>query len=182
AFGELGPKMEGEVGVIRTITETLPGAAIVGDSTQLVYAGNLYAEIARPGAWFNAATGFGSLGYGPSAAIGAALADPEGRPVVCLVGDGGFQFCLSDIGAAMDENARVIFLVWNNRGYGEIENYMVQHGITPVGVRPSAPDFVAVARAYGMAAEAMEGHTGLEAALRRAAGRSGPSLIEVRLT
>jgi len=182
AFDGLAPKMKGEVGVIRTITETLPGAAIVGDSTQLVYAGNLYAEIDRPGAWFNAATGFGSLGYGPSAAIGAALADPEGRPVVCLVGDGGFQFCLSDIGAAVDEKARVIFLVWNNQGYGEIENYMIENAITPVGVRPSAPDFVAVAGAYGMPAEALEAVEGLKAALQRAAGLAGPSLIEVRLS
>lgn len=182
AFDALGPKMRGEIGVIRTITAALPGAAIVGDSTQLVYAGNLYAEIDRPGAWFNAATGFGSLGYGPSAAIGAALGDPERRPVVCLVGDGGFQFCLSDIGAAVDENVAVIFLVWNNRGYGEIESYMVDNGITPVGVRPSAPDFVAVARAYGMPAESMEGHADLEAALGRAAGLTGPSLIELRLS
>lgn len=182
AFAALGPKIRGEVEVIRTITATLPGAAIVGDSTQLVYAGNLYAEIDRPGAWFNAATGFGSLGYGPSAAIGAALADPEGRPVVCLVGDGGFQFCLSDIGTAVDEKARVVFLVWNNRGYGEIESYMVENGVTPVGVRPSAPDFVAVAKAYGMPAEAMEGHGDLAGALRRAAGRRGPSLIELRVS
>lgn len=180
AFDGLGPKMQGEIDVIRTITSTLPGVTIVGDSTQLVYAGNLFAEIDRPGAWFNAATGFGSLGYGPSAAIGAALADPESRPVVCLVGDGGFQFCLSDIGAAVDEKAPVIFLVWNNRGYGEIESYMVENRITPVGVRPSAPDFVAVARAYGMPAEALEGVAGLKAALQRAAAAM-PSLIEVRL-
>ncbi|HQU69402.1 MAG TPA: 5-guanidino-2-oxopentanoate decarboxylase [Albidovulum sp.] len=180
AFDGLSAKMKGEVEVIRTITAALPGAAIVGDSTQLVYAGNYYAEISRPGAWFNAATGFGSLGYGPSAAIGAALADPDGRPVVCLVGDGGFQFCLSDIGAAVDEKARVIFLVWNNTGYGEIESYMIQNRITPVGVRPSAPDFAAVAKAYGMPAEALDGVEGLKAALERAAAAM-PSLIEVRL-
>ena len=173
--------MQGEVEVLRTITATLPDAAIVGDSTQVIYAGNLYAEIPRPGAWFNAATGFGALGYGPPAAIGAALADPEGRPVVCLVGDGGFQFCLSEIGSAMDEAARVIFVVWNNRGYGEIESYMVDQGITPVGVTPSAPDFTAVARAYGMAAEAIEGTGDLAGALARAKAAGGAGLIEVRL-
>lgn len=181
AYQGLGAKMQGEVEVLRTITATLPGAAIVGDSTQVIYAGNLYAEIPRPGAWFNAATGFGALGYGPPAAIGAALADPEGRPVVCLVGDGGFQFCLSEIGSAMDEAARVIFLVWNNRGYGEIESYMVDRGITPVGVTPSAPDFTAVARAYGMAAEAIEGTGDLAGALSRAAAAGEPRLIEIRL-
>lgn len=181
AFAALGPKMQAEVEVLRTVAAALPGAPMVGDSTQLVYAGNLYSEIARPGAWFNAATGFGTLGYGPPAAIGAALADPKGRPVVCLVGDGGFQFCLSEIGTAVDEAARVIFLVWNNRGYGEIESYMLANGITPVGVRPSAPDFVAVAGAYGIGAEALDGPGGVAAALRRAADAGGPRLIEVRL-
>ncbi len=181
AFAALGPKMQGEIEVLRTIAAALPGAAMVGDSTQLIYAGNLYAEIARPGAWFNAATGFGALGYGPPAAIGAALADPEARPVVCLVGDGGFQFCLSEIGTAMDEKARVIFVVWNNHGYGEIESHMVAHGVTPVGVRPSAPDFVAVANAYGMRAEALDGTEGLASALRRAASGADPCLIEIRL-
>jgi acetolactate synthase I/II/III large subunit len=181
AFAALGPKIQGEVNVIRTITETLPNAVIVGDSTQLVYAGNLYAEIPRPGAWFNAATGFGALGYGPPAAIGAALADPEKRPVVCLVGDGGFQFCLSEIGTAMDEGANVIFIVWNNRGYGEIESYMVDQGITPVGVRPSAPDFTAIAKGYGMEAEAIDGPGPLRPALSRAARAAAPRLIEIRL-
>ncbi len=181
AFAALGDKMQGEIAVIRAIAETVPGAAIVGDSTQLVYAGNLYAEITRPGAWFNAATGFGALGYGPPAAIGAALADPEGRPVVCLVGDGGFQFCLSEIGTAMDEKVRVIFLVWNNHGYGEIESYMVENGITPVGVTPSAPDFTMIAKAYGMEAEALDGTAEMKRALGRAAKAEGPYLIEIRL-
>lgn len=180
AFAALGPKMQREVAVLRTITEALPGATIVGDSTQLVYAGNLYSDIARPGAWFNAATGFGALGYGPPAAIGAALGDPGKGTVVCLVGDGGFQFCLAELGTAMDEAARVIFLVWNNHGYGEIAQYMVDKAVTPVGVAPSAPDFTLIAGAYGMAAEALHGAAGLADALRRAADAAGPRLIEIR--
>jgi acetolactate synthase-1/2/3 large subunit len=180
-FAALRPRLQGEVGVIRTIAAALPGAAIVGDSTQLVYAGNLYAEITRPGGWFNAATGFGALGYGPPAAIGAALGDADRGPVVCLVGDGGFQFCLSELGTALDERARVIFVVWNNHGYGEIESYMVENGIAPVGVRPGAPDFTAVAEAYGMTAEAIDGPGDLEPALKRAARADAPYLIEIRL-
>ena len=54
----------------------------------------------RPGGWFNAATGFGTLGYGPPAAIGAALAVPDAT-VVCLSGDGGFQFSLPELAAAV---------------------------------------------------------------------------------
>ncbi|TIX03036.1 MAG: hypothetical protein E5V46_32690, partial [Mesorhizobium sp.] len=95
----------------------------------------LYYDHDRPGGWFNAATGFGALGYGPPAAIGAALAVPE-APVVCLTGDGGFQFTLPELGAALDADAPVIFVVWNNRGYREIETSMLDVGVEPVGVSP----------------------------------------------
>lgn len=152
AFAALSPKMQAMVEVLATIRDALPGCTIVGDSTQLVYAGNLYWEAAQPRSWFNAATGYGSLGFGPPAAVGASIALGE-APVVCLVGDGGFQFCLAALGAAVDEATPVLFLVWNNHGYQEIEDYMVSRDITPVGVDPSAPDFIMLAAAYGIPAE-----------------------------
>ncbi len=151
AFAELSPNYQNHVQLCEQIYHVLPDAIIVGDSTQLVYAGNLYLEVPQPSSWFNAATGFGALGYGPPSAIGAALANPH-RPAICLVGDGGMQFSLSEIGTAVDEIANVIFIVWNNHGYLEIENAMVAADVEPVGVKPSAPDFVKVAEAYGMRA------------------------------
>ena len=134
----------------------MPGSIIVGDSTQPVYAANLYYDHDRPGGWFNAATGYGALGYGPPAAIGAALAVPD-APVVCLTGDGGFQFTLPELGAALDAGAPVIFVVWNNRGYREIETSMLDVGVEPVGVSPAPPDFCKIADAYGIAAERLAG-------------------------
>ena len=151
AFAELSPAYQDHVALCQQIYQALPDAIIVGDSTQLIYAGNLYLEVPKPSSWFNAATGFGALGYGPPSAIGAALAAPE-RPIICLVGDGGFQFSLAEIGAAKDENTNVIFIVWNNFGYLEIENSMLAAGVKPVGVKPSAPDFVKIGEAYGMPA------------------------------
>ena len=151
AFAELSPTYQSHVKFCEHIYEFLPEAIIVGDSTQLAYAGNLYLEAPQPSSWFNAATGFGALGYGPPSAIGAALA-AFGKTVVCLVGDGGFQFSLAEIGAAKDENANVIFIVWNNQGYLEIESSMKSAGVKAIGVTPSAPDFVKIAGAYGVAA------------------------------
>ncbi|PST27275.1 5-guanidino-2-oxopentanoate decarboxylase [Mesorhizobium plurifarium] len=178
ALKELTPKMLAEVGVVETIYRTLPDCTIVGDSTQAVYAGNLYCDAPRQRAWFNSATGYGSLGYAPPAAVGAAVADRE-RPVICLVGDGGFQFSLAEIGSAVDAAARVIFLVWNNDGYREIESYMVESGITPEGVKPSAPDFLLAGKAYGLPAERLASVKDLPRALTDAASRPGPSLIEI---
>jgi acetolactate synthase-1/2/3 large subunit len=163
---------------VETIRDALPGAIIVGDSTQPVYAANLYYDHDRPGGWFNAATGFGALGYGPPAAIGAALAVPD-APVVCLTGDGGFQFTLPEIGAALDAGANVIFVVWNNRGYREIETSMREVGVEPVGVSPAPPDFLKLADAYGIAAERLAGIEALPAALVRAKAAQKPRIIEI---
>src|SRR6476620_5419733 len=170
--------MRDQLAVVETIRAALPRAIIVGDSTQPVYAANLYYDHDRPGGWFNAATGFGALGYGPPAAIGAALAVPE-APVVCLTGDGGFQFTLPEIGAALDAGTPVIFVVWNNRGYREIETSMLDVGVEPVGVSPAPPDFCKLAEAYGIEAERLAGIGGLAQALKRARATGLPCVIEI---
>ena len=175
---EIGPAMRAQVEIVEAIRNALPGSILVGDSTQPVYAANLYYDHDRPGGWFNAATGFGALGYGPPAAIGAALALPD-APVVCLTGDGGFQFTLPELGTAVDTGAPVIFVVWNNSGYREIETSMRDVGVEPVGVSPAPPDFCKLAEAYGIAAERLASPAGLEDALRRARARKKPSLIEI---
>lgn len=174
----LSGKLRREIGVIELIREALPGCVMVGDSTQLVYAGNLYCEIDRPGGWFNSATGYGALGYAPAAAIGAALGAP-GVPVVCIVGDGGIQFSLAELGSAVDAGAPVIFLVWNNNGYGEIETYMRGAGIEPVGVKPTPPDFQRAAEAYGLIAEKLSRLEDLPASLRHAHVSRRTALIEL---
>ncbi|MEO9340744.1 5-guanidino-2-oxopentanoate decarboxylase [Mesorhizobium sp. SB112] len=177
ALGDLDPVFQKQLPVLEAIRDTLPGAIIIGDSTQPIYAGNLYYDHDRPAGWFNAATGFGALGYGPPAAIGAALAMPD-APVVCLTGDGGLQFTLAELGAARDAKAAVIFVVWNNRGYREIETSMLDVGIEPVGVSPEPPDFTLIAKAYGIAAERVSEVSGLVEALKRAREGDVPYLIE----
>ncbi|WP_137929086.1 5-guanidino-2-oxopentanoate decarboxylase [Mesorhizobium comanense] len=178
AFAELSPAYVAQVRAVEMIRDALPGAIIVGDSTQPIYAANLYYDHDRPGGWFNAATGFGALGYGPPAAIGAAIAMP-GVPVVCITGDGGFQFTLSELGVALDSDAPVIFVVWNNRGYREIETSMLDVGVEPVGVSPAPPDFCKLAEAYGISAERLAGADGLPDALRRARATGLPRVIEI---
>ena len=151
ALEEIGPTYRAHVALLHDIWQRLPEAIIVGDSTQLVYAGNMLIDPPEPGVWFNSATGFGTLGYAAPAAIGASLGEP-GRPVVCLIGDGGLQFTLAELGCAAETGAEVIFLVWNNRGYQEIETAMIEAGVTPLGVKPRAADFTKIAEAYGLAA------------------------------
>ncbi|MBZ9795227.1 5-guanidino-2-oxopentanoate decarboxylase [Mesorhizobium sp. ES1-4] len=178
ALAELSPAYAAQVHAVEMIRDALPGAIIVGDSTQPIYAANLYYDHDRPGGWFNAATGFGALGYGPPAAIGAALAMPD-APVVCLTGDGGFQFTLPEIAVALDCEAPVIFVVWNNRGYREIETSMLDVGVEPVGVSPAPPDFCKLAEAYGIGAERLADIGALPPALKHARATGLPRVIEI---
>jgi acetolactate synthase-1/2/3 large subunit len=101
--------------------------------------------------------------------------------VVCLCGDGGLQFSLAELGTAKESGARVILLLLNNGGYGEIKAAMRRSGVAPVGVDLFTPDFQQLVRAYGWSATRLGAGDSLAAALRSAAEREGPSLIEFGL-
>ncbi|WP_180898076.1 5-guanidino-2-oxopentanoate decarboxylase [Martelella soudanensis] len=177
AMATLEPRVAGEVALLQRLYGATPHARFVGDSTQLVYAGNLYCDAPRPGHWFNAATGYGALGYVPPGAIGAALADPA-VPVVAIVGDGGLQFSLGEIGVAAEERLDVVFLVWNNHGYREIETFMLDAGIAPVGVKPPPPDMALIAKAYGLGFRRAEDEAQLVEAVAVCARKGGAHLVE----
>ena len=163
---------------LNNIQRALPKAMLIGDSTQAVYAGNSFFSPAAAGDWFNSATGYGTLGYALPAAIGAQIAEPK-KPTICIVGDGGLQFSLGELGTAVDEKAPVITIVINNNGYGEIKQYMTARKIKPIGVSPGAPDFVAVARAYGMAATHLTRSDDLQKTLQQAYRNRRPMLLQV---
>ena len=181
ARGELvgvNPVMPEQLEVVEAIRDALPGVIIVGDSTQPVYAGNLYYEPGRVGGWFNAATGFGALGYGPGAAVGAAMAAP-GVPVVCLIGDGGLQVSPGELRTAVDEALNVTFVVWNNAGFREIAEAMARAGARVIGCDPSPLKMEPFAAACDLPFVSIANDPGaLRAAL---SGGTGPRMIEVRV-
>jgi acetolactate synthase-1/2/3 large subunit len=177
ARDEIGPAMAAQLAIVEAIRDALPGAMIVGDSTQPVYAGNLYFDHDRPGGWFNAATGYGALGFGIPAAIGAAIGRPD-VPVVCLSGDGGAQFSLAEMMVAVQLCLPVVFVIWNNHGYREIADSMVGAGIEVIGCDPAPPDFRALAQAFGMPYTSTKAEPA--AVVRAMSDRNqGPRMIEI---
>ena len=177
AHVEIGAGMRAQVAILEAMQAAVPGAFIVGDSTQPVYAGNLWYDHDLAGGWFNAATGYGALGYGIPAAIGAAIGRPD-RPVICLTGDGGAQFALAEMMVAVQEKLPVTFVIWNNRGYREIAEAMAGAGAPVIGCDPVPPDFGQLAGAFGM------GHVAVAAdpsAVARALGGGGgaPRIVEI---
>ncbi len=169
------------VDMVETIRDTLPGSIIVGDSTQVIYAANLYYGHDYLRGWFNSSVGFGTLGYAVPVAIGACLADPA-RRVVCIIGDGGVQFTLPEMMTAVEENLPVIFLIWNNFAFQEIANEMSDKGIDPIGCHPRPPEFEHIARAYSMPYLRCENTVSdLANALKAHPCRQGPVMIEIQI-
>ena len=76
-LGDLSRVYRASLHLMETVRDTLPGAVLVGDSAQPVYAGCIYYPSAAPRSWFCSATGYGTLGYALPAAIGAQLAAAE---------------------------------------------------------------------------------------------------------
>ncbi|MUG33185.1 MULTISPECIES: 5-guanidino-2-oxopentanoate decarboxylase [Psychrobacter] len=144
---EMAPSFAGQVSVLKLIRDTLDDVIIVGDSTQPVYSGNLGYEAVKPRKWFNSSTGFGTLGYGLPAAIGAKIA--SSAPVISLIGDGGIQFTISELICAAELELPLIVLVWNNQGYGEIRRYMEEGGLPLIGVNIKTPKFDLLAEGFG---------------------------------
>jgi acetolactate synthase I/II/III large subunit len=163
---------------LEILQDALPEAIVVGDSTRLVYSGNHLFEANAPRSWFNSATGYGTLGYGLPAAIGAKLAAPA-RPVVALIGDGGIQFTLAELTSAVEAETPIIVLLWNNRGYGEIKRYMQDRGLPLIGVDIYTPDFLTLAAGFGCAAARASGYDHLRRLLEGAARATRPTVIEV---
>ncbi|MDT8854215.1 5-guanidino-2-oxopentanoate decarboxylase [Paracoccaceae bacterium Fryx2] len=179
ARAELPPPMQAQLAMLEAMRDTVPGAIIVGDSTQPVYAGNLFHDHDRPGGWFNAATGYGALGFAPGAAVGAAMAAP-GTPVICLIGDGGLQFSPGELRTAVDEALPITFVVWNNAGFREIAEAMADAGAQVLGCTPSPLKLAPFAAACDLPfASIPPDPAALRAALAPAS--AGPRMIEVRV-
>lgn len=121
----------------------------------------------------------GAMGYGVPAAIAASLVHPD-RMVVCFAGDGCFQMSSQELATAVQYGVKVLFVVVNNSMLGTIR--MHQEREFPERVYATDlvnPDFVALARSYGLVAERVERTADFGAALQRALAAKGSALIEV---
>ena len=180
-LNEIESKLRNPLDLILRLVNHFPEAILVGDSTQPIYAGNLYNNVKKAGNWFNSATGYGTLGYAIPSALGAKLASPI-SPVIGIIGDGGFQFTSSELMTASDESIPVVFIVWNNNGYKEIKDSMTMEGISPVGVTPKPPNFKLQAQSYDLPYYLVENRDDLIKIVTTALERDLPTIIEIHET
>jgi acetolactate synthase-1/2/3 large subunit len=166
--------------LVGTLRQTLPDDAIVvNDQTGINYWMEWRFPVLAPRT-FLYPVGSATLGYGVPAAIGAKVANPD-RPVIAVVGDGGFLFSVNELATAVKYRLDLVVVVMNDDRYGAIR-YLQDRIFGRSGETELVnPDLPALARAFGAAAERVESPGALGPALRRALGRGGPCLVEVRM-
>ena len=133
---------------IDAMEQVMPeGTTVALDSTQLAYAAHTVMACTTPRSWL-APFGFGTLGCALPMAIGAAIADST-KPVLAIVGDGGWLFTVAEMAAAIDEGVNMVMVLWDNRGYAQIRESFDDVQAPRMGVDVSSHDPSAIARGFG---------------------------------
>jgi acetolactate synthase I/II/III large subunit len=125
--------------------------------------------------------GFGSIGLGAGAAVGAGVARPD-RTVVLMAGDGGFMMGgFADFQAAVRSGVDLIAVIYNDGGYGAEYVQFYRKGMDPSLAVNSWPDLSSVAVAMGGEGVTVQSNADLAKLTHRIEARSGPMLIDARI-
>ena len=123
----------------------------------------------------------GTLGYGFPSALGVKVAHPD-KPVVSVTGDGGFLFGVQELSTAAQYGIALITLVFNNSAYGNVlRDQKTRYGNRVIGAALDNPDFLLLAKSFGIEAHRVASPTALAPVLRKAIRAKGPVLIEIEV-
>jgi acetolactate synthase-1/2/3 large subunit len=178
---ELNPK-EGEMTMgeaIRTLNELTNGdAVIVSDVGQHQMVACRYAKFNESRSNVTSG-GLGTMGFALPAAIGAKFGAPD-RTVVAVIGDGGFQMTLQELGTIMQSEVNVKIIILNNRFLGMVRQWQqLFHDKRYSFVNITSPNFVTVASGFGIAGKTVNEREELQQSIKDMLDHDGPYLLEV---
>jgi acetolactate synthase-1/2/3 large subunit len=123
--------------------------------------------------------GLGTMGFALPAAIGAKYGAPQ-RTVVAIIGDGGFQMTLQELGTIMQFKPHVKILILNNQFLGMVRQWQqLFHEKRYSFVDITSPDFVQVAKGFGIAGKSISKREEIKTALKEMLDHDGSFLLEV---
>ena len=125
--------------------------------------------------------GMGTMGFGLPAAMGAKLGAPD-KEVIAIVGDGGFQMTLQELGTIAENKIAVKIVVLNNHFLGMVRQWQQlffdkRYSFTDI----SGPDFIKLADAYAIDAERVVERESLEKAVEKMLAHEGAYFLEVEV-
>ncbi len=163
---------------LHDMEETLPeDAVVIADMCIPGYWLGGFSRVRSPGK-LAYPVGWGTLGFGFPASLGSALA--RRGPAVCVTGDGGFLFACGELATVAQERIPLTIVLADDGGYGMLRFDQVSAGDEPYGVDLVGPDFVQLARSFGIPATEVDGFgEAFTDALRAGVESARPNMIVV---
>ena len=119
------------------------------------------------------------MGFGLPAAIGAKFGAPE-RTVIAIIGDGGIQMTIQELGTIMQTEVNVKVVILNNEFLGMVRQWQqLFHDKRYSFVDITSPDYVTVAKGYGIAGKRVSAREDLQSTLQEMINHDGSYLLEV---
>ncbi len=123
--------------------------------------------------------GLGTMGFALPAAIGAKYGAPD-RQVIAIIGDGGFQMTLQELGTIMQANVNVKIIILNNQFLGMVRQWQeLFHQNRYSFVDITSPNYVKLAEAYNIEAKKVDQRSELKSTLIEMLAHDNPFLLEV---
>lgn len=123
--------------------------------------------------------GLGTMGFGLPAAIGAKYGAPD-RTVVAIIGDGGFQMTLQELGTIMQFGAAVKIMILNNEFLGMVRQWQqLFHDKRYSFVNITSPDYIMLAKSYSIEGQKIDNRDHLKTAIKTMLDHEGSYLLEI---
>lgn len=159
-------------------TQTEGDAIVVTDVGQHQMVTSRYYHFRHPRTHITSG-GAGTMGFALPAALGAALA-ATGKTVIAVIGDGGYQMTIQELGTIMQYKIPVKIVVLNNNFLGMVRQWQeLFHGKRYSFTEMSNPDFIRIAEAYDITAMKITSRDQLESGIRTMLKSDGPFFLEV---
>ena len=164
--------------VLEAIQGSIPeDAFIVRDVTQFGCYARTHYKVNHPKTYLDSGYQFNG-GYSFPTALGVKVAQPD-RPVVCMVGDGGFLFNASELATAVQYGINVVTVVFRDDSYGNVARDLHELFGGTYGTDLHNPDLIKFAESFGAVGMRADDPMELETLLPDALGRDAPVVIDV---
>ena len=169
---------EPQTSILRSLRSGCPEDTIlIAGMTQIGYYSRPFWPTYSPRTYITSSYS-GNLGYEYPVALGAKVARPE-KPVVAVIGDGGFLFNAQELATAVQHKINVVAVVFNDDAYGNVARDLDEDWGGNFGAALHNPDFMKLADAYGVHGMRAKEPTDVGRLVKEAVGLERPVLIEV---